>query len=58
MALATTLTMDKLKPYAVPLVALVITLLWFFVIRPMLDEPGADGANQHDTKAASPAKTE
>ncbi|PRP90136.1 hypothetical protein ENSA5_67540 [Enhygromyxa salina] len=50
--------MDKLKPYAVPLVALVITLLWFFVIRPMLDEPGADGANQHDTKAASPAKTE
>jgi hypothetical protein len=30
--------MDKLKLYAAPLVALVLILLWFFVLSPMLDE--------------------
>lgn len=36
--------MDKLKLYAVPLLALVLLLLWFFVVRPML----ADDATNPD----------
>lgn len=37
--------MDKLKTYAVPLVALVLLLIWVFVVKPMLDEgPGEDAA--------------
>jgi hypothetical protein len=38
--------MDKLKLYAAPIVALAMILLWFLVVKPMLDaseqpaEPG------------------
>ncbi|MFO7564656.1 MAG: hypothetical protein R6X02_18580 [Enhygromyxa sp.] len=41
--------MDKLKLYAAPLLALVLLLAWFFVIRPMLAEdeaPSEDPAGQ------------
>jgi hypothetical protein len=30
--------MDKLKLYAVPLLALVLILAWFFVIQPMIGQ--------------------
>lgn len=39
--------MDKLKLYAVPIVALVLLLVWYFVVRPMLAEDApADAATQ------------
>jgi hypothetical protein len=35
--------MDKLKLYAAPLIALVLLLAWYFVVRPKLaDEPVAE----------------
>lgn len=37
--------MEQLKTYAVPLVALVLLLLWFFVVRPMIPEPAASEAD-------------
>lgn len=43
--------MDTLKNFAVPLVALVLMLVWFFVIRPMLADQPADPA-----PAAEPAQ--
>ncbi|PRQ09833.1 hypothetical protein [Enhygromyxa salina] len=43
--------METLKNFAVPLVALVLLLVWFFVIRPMLAEAPADLA-----PAAEPTK--
>jgi hypothetical protein len=30
--------MDKLKPFAVPLVALIVLLVWYFVVNPRLGE--------------------
>ncbi len=41
--------MDKLKLYAAPLVALVLILAWFFVIKPMID-PGEGEAAKQDAK--------
>jgi len=40
--------MDKLKLYAAPILALVILLAWYFVIRPMLaeDDAPSDQATQ------------
>ena len=40
--------MDKLKLYAAPIIALVLLLAWFFVVRPMLaeDPPSDDTATQ------------
>jgi hypothetical protein len=40
--------MDKLKLYAAPIIALVLLLVWFFVVRPMLaeDAPSEDAASQ------------
>lgn len=45
--------MDKLKPYAAPLIALVILVAWFFVIRPMLAEQPADEAPAGDATGSS-----
>ncbi len=41
--------MDKLKAYAVPVIALLLLLAWFFVVRPMLDE---------GSESAEPAKAQ
>lgn len=46
--------MDKLKLYAAPLIALVLLLVWFFAIRPALDE--AEPAEPAKPGAAEPAK--
>lgn len=46
--------MEQLKTYAVPLVALVLMLVWFFVIRPMLDE--GEAAPDEQAEKAEPAK--
>jgi hypothetical protein len=47
--------MDQLKTYAVPLVALVILLVWFFVIRPMMSEqPPAEAEGQGQDEKAEP----
>jgi hypothetical protein len=37
--------MDKLKPFAVPLIALALLLVWYFAVRPRLDEPAAPQAD-------------
>ncbi|MCA9685776.1 MAG: hypothetical protein KC457_26605 [Myxococcales bacterium] len=42
--------MDKLKLYAAPIVALVVILAWYFVIRPKLDA-GALDEGKGDGKA-------
>jgi hypothetical protein len=42
--------MDKLKPFAVPLVALILLLAWYFVVNPRLAEQPAPEA---DDKAKS-----
>jgi hypothetical protein len=32
--------MDKLKPFAVPIIALILLLVWYFVVNPRLaDQP-------------------
>jgi hypothetical protein len=45
--------MDKLKPFAVPLVALLLLLIWYFFVNPRLaeqpaptDDKKADTANK------------
>ncbi len=35
--------MDKLKPFAIPLVALALLLIWYFVVSPRLGEPAPQG---------------
>ena len=35
--------MDKLKPFAVPLVAVILLLVWYFVVNPRLaDQPAPE----------------
>jgi hypothetical protein len=35
--------MDKLKPFAVPLVAVILLLVWYFAVQPRLvDEPAPE----------------
>lgn len=40
--------MDKLKLYAVPILALVLLLVWYFVVQPRIgeDKPFDDSAEQ------------
>ena len=40
--------MDKLKPFAIPLVALALLVIWYFAVRPRLD---ASGGSEGDGKA-------
>jgi hypothetical protein len=44
--------MDKLKLYAVPLVALVLILIWFLMIQPALDEAEQEPADAKADKKA------
>ncbi|KIG12044.1 hypothetical protein DB30_02099 [Enhygromyxa salina] len=49
--------METLKNFAVPLVALVLLLVWFFVIRPMLgDTPVEPEPAAKSGEPAEPAK--
>jgi hypothetical protein len=43
--------MDKLKPFAIPLVALVLLLIWYFFVSPRLSEQAAGEADKGGAKA-------
>jgi hypothetical protein len=45
--------MDKLKPFAVPLVALILLLIWYFVVNPRLGEEPAPSVDEKSEKANS-----
>ncbi len=45
--------MDKLKLYAAPIVALVLMLVWLFVVRPMMSSD--EQADKADSKQQQPA---
>lgn len=52
---------DKLKMYAAPLIALVLILAWFFVIKPMLndgalDDPATEPGETGEAEGAKPAE--
>ena len=49
--------MDKLKLYAAPLIAIVLLLVWFVLIKPQLDAGAIDGPAE-DTKADAKAGPE
>jgi hypothetical protein len=36
--------MDKLKPFAVPIIALILLLVWYFVVNPRLADQPAPAA--------------
>jgi hypothetical protein len=45
--------MDKLKPFAVPLVALILLLVWYFVVNPRLaEQPPADDGKAEKANSA------
>jgi hypothetical protein len=50
--------MDKLKPFAVPLVALILLLVWYFVVNPRLaDEPApTDGEKAEKSEKSNSEK--
>ena len=53
--------MDKLKLYAAPIVALVVILAWYFLIRPKLDAGALDDGDgkapqQQPAGKAAPAE--
>lgn len=43
--------MDKLKPFAVPLVALILLLIWYFLVSPRLEEQPAPAADDEAEQA-------
>jgi hypothetical protein len=43
--------MDKLKPFAVPLVALLLLLVWYFVVNPRLADQPAPAADDQAKSA-------
>jgi hypothetical protein len=44
--------MDKLKPFAIPLVALALLLIWYFFVNPRLsDEAPAEAGNSETQKS-------
>ena len=43
--------MEQLKTYAAPVIALVLLLVWFFVIRPKLGDAEAEAADDKAEKA-------
>jgi hypothetical protein len=45
--------MDKLKQFAVPLVALILLLVWYFVVNPRLAEEPAPPGDDKAEKASS-----
>jgi hypothetical protein len=45
--------MDKLKPFAVPLVALILLLIWYFVVNPRLGEEPAPTGDEKSEKTTS-----
>jgi hypothetical protein len=50
------MTMETLKNFAVPIVALILMLVWFFVIRPMLADAPAEPAPSAEPAPAEPAE--
>ena len=47
--------MEQLKNYAAPVIALVLLLVWFFVIRPKLGDAEAEAADDKAEKASDKA---
>lgn len=49
--------MDKLKPFAVPIIALILLLVWYFVVNPMLAEQPAPADDSKASKADEKTKS-
>ena len=45
--------MEKVKPYLVPIIAVVVLLVWFFVIKPQLSADAGGAAPDGDAEGTS-----